>query len=206
MPQFIKNPPLLEAQLLPDPLAQLQQWLDAAQAAKMLEPTAMTLASVDAQGQPSARIVLFKGFDDGGLTFYTNYEGRKGQELAINPNVALVFWWDQLERQVRIEGVAEKLPLEQSEAYFHSRPRGSQLGAMTSRQSRLLPTREALEQRLADNEKRYEGQTVPHPDYWGGYVVRPRLFEFWQGRLNRLHDRLCYVREGDGWVIERLEP
>lgn len=206
MAQYTRNPPLTEQDLQADPLAQLELWLKAAVDIGMQEPTAMTLATVDAQGRPSARVVLYKGLYENGLTFYTNYEGRKGQELAGNPHVALMFWWDKLERQVRVEGTVSLLPEAVSREYFHSRPRASQIGAMTSMQSRVVATRAELEQRTAENEFRYKDQEVPLPSFWGGYKVTPEVFEFWQGRRDRLHDRLVYRREGAGWRIERLEP
>ncbi|WP_028080935.1 pyridoxamine 5'-phosphate oxidase [Solimonas soli] len=210
MPQYTQNPPLDIADLDADPLAQLQRWLDDAGAAGMIEPTAMTVATVDAQGRPSARIVLFKGFHgegfERGLTFFTNYDSRKGRDLAANPHVALVFWWDKVERSVRIEGRAAKLPREVSERYFHSRPHDSQVGAVTSRQSAVVRSREALDQRYAEQLAHYEGRGVPLPEFWGGYRVAPEAVEFWQGRHGRLHDRLRYRREGDGWLVERLEP
>ncbi|MGH9650099.1 MAG: pyridoxamine 5'-phosphate oxidase, partial [Terriglobales bacterium] len=177
-----------------------------AQGAGMVEPTAMTLATATADGQPSARIVLYKGPHEGGLTFYTNYDSRKGFELAANARAALVFWWDKLERSVRVEGRVEKLPHAMSEAYAHSRPRGSQLGAFTSRQSRVVASRAELDKRLAENEAKLGGKEVPLPPNWGGYLLRPEMFEFWQGRQNRLHDRLVYRAAGDGWRVERLEP
>ena len=204
--QYTRQPPFDEAGLAPEPMAQLARWLEDATAAGMIEPTAMTLATATADGQPSARIVLYKGPHDGGLTFYTNYESRKGAELAANQRAALVFWWDKLERSVRVEGRVEKLPRAMSEAYARSRPRGSQLGALTSRQSRVVATRAELERRLAENEAKLGGQEVPVPANWGGYLLRPALFEFWQGRRDRLHDRLVYRAEGRGWRIERLEP
>lgn len=204
--QYTRNPPLDETALLPEPLDQFRQWLDAARAAEMIEPTAMCLATVAADGQPSARIVLLKGFHDGGLCFYTSHDGRKGRELESEPRVAATFWWDRLERQVRFEGRAERLPRDITQRYFESRPRESQLGAMTSRQSAVVATREELDARLAHNASRFDGQPVPLPDNWGGYVLRPHSVEFWQGRLGRLHDRLRYRCGGAGWIVERLEP
>lgn len=206
MSDYTRQPPLEESALDADPLAQLERWLKDAAAAGMVEPTAMTLATASKDGQPSARIVLFKGAHDGGLTFYTNYESRKGDELAANPRAALVFWWDKLERSVRVEGRVEKLPRAMSERYALSRPRGSQLGALTSRQSRAVAGRAELEKRLADNEAKWASKPVPVPENWGGYRLRPEMFEFWQGRRNRLHDRLVYRPRGDGWGVERLEP
>lgn len=204
--QYTKNPPLDEHALLPEPTAQFESWLAQARDAGMMEPTAMTLATVGADGRPAARIVLFKGLYDGGWSFYTRYTGRKGLEIAANPDVAATFWWDRLERQVRIEGRAERVPREVSVRYFESRPRESQLGAMTSLQSAVVATREALDQRLADNERRLEGHAISCPEDWGGYVIRPRSVEFWQGRIGRLHDRLRYTRRGTIWVVDRLEP
>lgn len=206
MPQYTLNPPLNEADLAAEPLAQLERWLADAVTIGMQEPTAMTLATIGADGKPSARVVLFKGFRDGGLTFYTNHESHKGQDLAANPNVALVFWWDKLERSIRIEGRAEKLSEAVAREYFYSRPRYSQLGAITSRQSCVVATREELDARFDANTKQHEGHDVPFPSFWGGYLVRPALVEFWQGRHGRLHDRLQYVRSGERWRVERLEP
>jgi len=206
MAQYERNPPLNDSDVLPDPLAQFERWLADAAAAGLVEPTAMSLATVSAQGRPSLRIVLFKGLYQGGFTFYTNYESRKGEELAVRPEAALTFWWDKLERQVRIEGRVQRVPRELSDRYFHSRPRGSQIGAYTSRQSRVLQKREELDARLAATGERFNGQDIPLPDYWGGYVVVPETIEFWQGRANRVHDRLRYVREGNAWRMERLEP
>lgn len=206
MPQYTRNPAMDFDQLDADPLQQLLHWIEAARAADLYEPTAMTLATATRDGRPSARMVLFKGLHDGGLTFYTNYDSRKGTELAENPSVALCFWWDRLERQVRVEGRCERLPRAVSETYFHSRPRLSQLAAYTSRQSREVADRAALQQRLAENEARFNGAEVPLPDDWGGFRVEPVWFEFWQGQRGRFHDRLCYRRDGAGWAQLRLEP
>jgi len=205
-PQYTRQPPLDEAALDPDPMAQLARWLKDAEGAGMIEPTAMTLATATPKGSPSARIVLYKGPHEGALTFYTNYESRKGDELAANDRAALVFWWDKLERQVRVEGRVEKLPRAMSEAYARSRPRGSQLGALTSKQSRVVAGRAELERRLARNEAKFGGKDVPVPAEWGGYMLRPEMFEFWQGRRDRLHDRLVYRATGKKWRVERLEP
>lgn len=206
MAQFTKNPPLNETDVPATPRPLFEAWLADAVAAPMQEPTAMTLATVDANGAPSARIVLFKGFHGDGLTFYTNYESHKGLDLAANAKVALVFWWDKLERQIRIEGQAQKLPEEVSRKYFYERIRDSQLGAITSRQSTVVATRAELDARLDGNEQRYKNAEVPFPTFWGGYSVTPMLVEFWQGRHGRLHDRLQYRSTGSSWVIERLEP
>lgn len=204
--QYTKNPPLDVASLAATPQAQFERWLADAVAAGMQEPTAMALGTVDANGRPSVRVVLFKGFEGEGFSFYTHYDSRKARALAAQPFAAATFWWDRLERSVRIEGRVEKLPREVSERYFRTRPRGSQLGAATSRQSRDVASRAVLEQRLADNEARLAGQPVPLPEDWGGYRLIPETVEFWQGRDNRLHDRLVYVGDGNGWRIERLEP
>lgn len=204
--QYTLNPPLLEADVAPDPLRQLQRWLDDAVAIGMIEPAAMMLATTDADGRPSARIVLLKGLDTGGLAFYTHYDSRKARALAARPYAAATFWWDRLERSVRVEGRVEKQTRAQSEAYFRTRPQGSQIGAMTSRQSRIVASRAELDARYAENEQKFDGRTVPLPDDWGGYWLRPDSIEFWQGRANRVHDRLVYRLVDDVWHLERLEP
>ncbi len=198
---------LAEADVDPDPTAQFRIWFEEALAANLHEPNAMTLATATPDGKPSARVVLLKGHDERGFVFYTNYEGRKGREMESNPNVALVFYWGELERQVRIEGRVSRVPESESDAYFASRPRGSRLGAWASEQSRPAANRGLLEERLRELEKTYEGRGVPRPPFWGGYRVEPEVVEFWQGRENRLHDRIVYRRTGDGrWEIERLQP
>lgn len=192
--------------LASDPLMQFEAWFSDALAAEILEPNAMVLATADADGKPSARVVLLKGVQDGGFVFYSNYHSRKGQDIAANPHAALVFNWLDLERQVRIEGSVQKVPQEVSKGYFHSRPRGSQLGAWVSKQSQVISGREVLDERLAKLEQRYP-DAVPLPDFWGGYLVLPQRIEFWQGRNNRLHDRFVYDLQADGaWVLERLSP
>ena len=198
---------LSEADLNADPIAQFGVWFQQALDADLLEPNAMTLATATSDGKPTARIVLLKGVDERGFVFYTNYESQKGQQLIANPYAALVFLWDKLERQVRIEGKVVKLSKEESTEYFHSRPKASQLGAIASDQSRVIPNREVLEQKLAELQTKYQDETVPKPEHWGGFRVIPDRLEFWQGRPSRLHDRLVYQIQGDSsWEIERLAP
>jgi pyridoxamine 5'-phosphate oxidase len=197
---------LTESAADPDPIVQFRRWFDEVLAADLHEPNAMTLATATPEGRPSARIVLLKGFDERGFVFYTNYEGRKGEELEANPRCALVFYWGELERQVRVEGSASRVPEGESDEYFGSRPRGSRLGAWASEQSRPVDGRDVLEERLRDLEAEYEGREVPRPPFWGGYRVEPYSIEFWQGRENRMHDRLVYRRSGGSWRRERLQP
>jgi pyridoxamine 5'-phosphate oxidase len=198
---------LHEEDLLPDPIALAQRWFADAQASGIEQADAMTLATATPDGRPSARAVLLKGIDARGFAFFTNYESRKGRELDANPHAALVLLWVPLQRQVRVTGRVERLSEEESDAYYATRPRGSQLGAWASAQSRPLPDRSELEQRWAALDERYGGGAVPRPPYWGGFRVEPDEIEVWQGRANRLHDRFAYVRTSDGgWTRERLAP
>lgn len=198
---------LTESDLDPNPFTQFQRWYEEAVAANVIEPNAMTLATATRDGIPSARTILLKGFDERGFTFYTNYESQKGKELAENPNAALVFYWATFERQIRITGVINKISPEESEAYFKTRPMGARLGAWVSLQSQVIPNREILEERLTElmNELA-DTETIPMPPYWGGYCLVPSAIEFWQGRVNRLHDRFRYTRQENEWLIERLSP
>jgi len=216
--------------LSPDPLEQFRKWFDQAAGARasgrvrsffvkmyksvvmgersaLIDVNAMTLATADKEGRPSARIVLLKGIDARGFIFFTNYSSRKGQELAENPNAALVFYWADQERQVTIAGAVSKVPAAESEAYFRTRPRGSRLAAWASNQSETLENREVLEKKWHELETKYPGADVPMPPYWGGYVLAPTRLEFWQGRPSRLHDRFRYTKQADaGWRLERLSP
>ena len=198
---------LAEKDLARDPFRQFEKWFQEAEAAKIPEPNAMTLATATREGRPSARTVLLKGLDGRGFVFYSNYESRKGRELEANPHVTLVFPWIAIERQVLIEGMATKVAREESEAYFHSRPRASQLGAWVAQQSAVIAGRAVLEDTMKALEKKYAGLEVPLPANWGGWRVAPETVEFWQGRRSRLHDRLRFRREKDGgWSVERLAP
>ncbi len=197
---------LTEGELDPDPIRQFHCWFEAATLSEIPEPNAMVLATAAADGRPSARVVLLRGYDDRGFVFFTNYDSRKGRELAANPHAALVFHWHDLERQVRVEGAVAQVTLEESDAYFQSRPASSRLGAWASRQSEVIAGREILEGRVRALELQYADSQIPRPEHWGGYCVVPTVLEFWQGRPSRLHDRLRYTRCEGGWLIERLAP
>lgn len=191
-----------------DPIVQFERWFGEATASGNPMPNAMTLSTVDGNGHPSGRIVLLKGVDPRGFVFYTNYLSRKGRELAANPNASLTFYWPELERQVRVDGVTSKVDASESDAYFATRPEGSRIGAIASAQSSVLSHREELEERVRQLESEFAGSEIPRPQHWGGYRLAPREIEFWQGRASRLHDRLRYVLAADGvtWSRDRLSP
>ena len=196
-----------EKTINPDPIKQFQIWFEDAIAAKLPLPEAMTLATATRDGRPSARMVLLKQVDHDGFVFFTNYRSSKARDLAENPNASLVFFWPQLEKQVRIEGVVSKTSAAESRQYFATRPHGSQIGAWASPQSEVITGREILEQRQAELEEVYRDREVPWPEHWGGYCLKPERIEFWKGRPDRLHDRILYVRQADGaWSIQRLAP
>ena len=195
-----------EADVSPNPFEQFGIWMEQALAADVLDVEAMALATASSDGTPSARVVLLRGYDDRGFSFYTNYESKKGTDLAVNSQCALVFHWREIERQVRIQGKAKRVSEEEAEKYFATRPRGSQLGAWASKQSAVLNNRQELEQRWQALQAHHAGHEIPRPAFWGGYQVEPEMMEFWQGRRSRLHDRLCYLKTKDGWKIERLAP
>lgn len=198
---------LLEGKAGADPIKMFDIWLQAAMDSGIYEPNAMTLSTVGADGRPSARMLLLKGFDKGRFDFYTNYESRKAQELAENPWAAMTFWWDILGRQVRIEGAVAKLPATESDFYYDSRPKGSRLGAWVSRQSEVISGCDVLQTRLLELQRQYAKEDPKRPPFWGGYTLTPTVIEFWQGGLHRLHDRLRYtVQEDGGWGMERLSP
>jgi len=197
---------LAEKDLARDPFRQFDRWFQEAGAAGITEPNAMVLSTANREGRPSGRVVLLKAVDGRGFTFYTSYESRKGRELEANPHACLVFPWHAMERQVIVEGPISRVSREESDTYFHSRPHPSQLAAWASHQSAILPGRAALEEAMRIVEKKHAGQTVPLPPHWGGYRLAPETVEFWQGRRSRLHDRLRYRREKDGWIVERLSP
>jgi pyridoxamine 5'-phosphate oxidase len=197
---------LNESDVSVDPITQFANWWDEAVNSKIEEVNAMTLATVNNDGRPSARIVLLKGFDEKGFVFFTNYQSKKGKELEDNPHGAVVFFWRELERQVRIEGGIEKVSEEDSDAYYQSRPAGSRIGAWASPQSEVIDGRETLENNYRALEKKFDNKNIPRPGHWGGYILRPSMIEFWQGRSSRLHDRIQYSLKENGWVIERLAP
>lgn len=193
--------------LTPDPVDLFRKWWHEAIDSEIEEANAMTLATVDGNGKPSARIVLLKGLSNEGLEFFTNYDSRKAHDMAQNPNVALLFFWKELERQIRIEGTVEKVSAERSQSYFHSRPKGSQIGAWSSPQSQVIPDRSILENNVRNTiEKFIDVDPLPLPAHWGGYIVRPDYYEFWQGRPDRMHDRFRYVQHDGVWKVDRLAP
>jgi len=198
---------LIESDIDSDPIKQFGKWYGEALRADLIHPNAFTLTTSTKEGKPSARVLLLKDYDERGFVFYSNSESKKGSDLADNPFAAFCFWWGKLERQIRIEGRVEKVTQEEADAYFASRPRGSQIGAWASNQSAVIPRRELLEERVHEFESKFKDKDVPRPQYWNGYRLAPDLIEFWQGRDNRLHDRLRYTLEAQGnWVIERLAP
>lgn len=198
---------LVESEMESDPIRQFNIWWQDAIEAKIIEVNAMTLATASADGMPSARTVLMKGFSEKGFNFFTNYNSFKGQQLSENPKASLLFFWKELERQVRITGIVEKLSSEESNAYFQSRPRASQVGAVASPQSQVIQSRQWLDEKYKEVDKQFENTTIQKPSHWGGYIVRPVIIEFWQGRPGRLHDRILYtLLEDANWKIERLAP
>lgn len=197
---------LCETDVASDPISQFQRWFDDALKGNVYEPNGMTLATTGDDGQPTARIVLLKMIDQRGLAFFTNMESRKGQHLAANPKAALTFWWGPLERQVRFEGTISPVGVDETDAYYQSRPIGSRIGAWASPQSQVIESREVLEKAEQDYLEKFGDETIPRPPFWGGYRLSPQRVEFWQGRSNRLHDRLCYRKADGQWIIERLAP
>jgi pyridoxamine 5'-phosphate oxidase len=189
-----------------DPMLLFQKWYEEAYERNCSEPHAVTISTVNEDLQPSSRTVYMKELLEEGIVFYTNYESQKAQDIDQNPKVSALFYWDCLERQIRINGAAERIPVEMSDDYFNSRPRGSQLGAWASKQSHAIKDRVSLEKAYKEVEKRFEGKDVPRPDFWGGYLIRPAYLEFWQGRPSRLHDRICFVKNGDYWNVHRKNP
>ncbi|WP_219225365.1 pyridoxamine 5'-phosphate oxidase [Pedobacter antarcticus] len=204
--QEYKAAELHESDVAANPADQFASWFKDALGAQLFEPNVMTLATADAMGKPSARIVLLKEFDSTGFVFYTNYESKKGKQLAENPQASLLFFWPELERQVRIDGVVSRVSAEASDTYFHSRPTGSQIGAVASPQSQIIPDREYLQKKVSVLKSEFQGHEIPRPEHWGGYILEPQAIEFWQGRPSRLHDRINYTFEDGVWVISRLAP
>lgn len=204
--QDYRSASLSENDVDSNPILQFKKWFQDAVSSQLYEPNVMTLATSDRFGKPTARIVLLKGIDEDGFVFYTNYESKKGRDLVENPQAALVFFWPELERQVRIEGVVSKVSEQTSSEYFHSRPIGSQLGAMASPQSKVISDRESLERKVEQLTTQYADQEIPRPLHWGGYLVEPTHIEFWQGRPSRLHDRIVYDLVEGSWIINRLAP
>jgi len=203
--EYVRGP-LEREHLDPDPIVQFERWFEEACQDVDTEPNAMTLATVDSAGAPAVRMVLLKFFDRNGFVFFTNLESRKAVHIDSNPEVALLFWWPQLERQIEISGVAKRISNVEAAKYFVTRPRGSQLGAWVSQQSHVLTSRKALEMKLEEMKRKFANREVPLPSFWGGYRVVPSAIEFWQGQADRLHDRFQYVREGERWRIQRLAP
>lgn len=201
-----KADPLREEEMAQDPILQFNRWMTDAVESGIPEPNAMILATATPDGKPSARTVLLKEVNEKGFVFFTHYESRKGRELTANPFAAIVFDWHEIERQIRIEGQVEKISPEESDAYFDSRPRLSKLGTWASAQSNLLKDRNELDERFLQFAKKFQGKPIPRPQNWGGFLVRPTLVEFWQGRPNRLHDRLAYFKAESGWIMRRLAP
>ena len=197
---------LLESRSSSEPWELFSSWFEIARNTKILEPNAMILSTVTQDGQPTSRVVLLKDFDQSGLVFFTNYLSQKGEQLAYNPRASILFWWETLQRQIRIEGEVVKIDEEESDTYFQSRPYGSRLGAWVSEQSQKIVDRTVLEKRQIEFEKKFAEGNVPRPDHWGGYRLTPNKFEFWQGRSNRLHDRLLYQMQQDAWTRARLAP
>jgi len=204
--QDYKKFTLDEKDVNPNPFLQFGEWFKLAEESNLTEYYIMTLATADKEGKPSARIVLLRNFDENGFVFYTNYTSRKGNDIFENPNAALLFFWQDLERQVRIEGTLTKQTAEESDSYFASRPFESKLGAWTSEQSKVIESRNVLDERFAEVSKKYADGNVPRPPHWGGYVLKPTHIEFWQGRPSRLHDRILFTMENNVWKMERLAP
>ena len=202
---------LLESEVSSNPFKQFENWFQTALTSDLTEPNAMLIATVNGDGSPSMRTVLMKDFSEAGFVFYTNFNSRKGKDIEANPQVALLFYWGTLERQIRIEGRAERVPSEIADGYFHSRPRSSQIGAHASPQSQVIPDRDFLQDQLRDLEAQFADHEIPRPEHWGGYCIKPVYFEFWQGRSSRLHDRICYRQiqtkgKPSHWQVERLAP